>query len=520
MTSEYRIVRDAVSQKSMDELLVQIQTLSVQLRKAVADYDLRAGTFYLHIDHVRKVIALTRQVKKSYSESRIKDFEKAKSELRSRIDSLRKEIIQLHKNISIEKTDKDVAVRLEKEVQVDLSRLKDMTLTGYRLLKEDSEKVTYRVKEKMQKQLSGDETSLEKQEKAVVIAKMLIDLVDRLDLILNRVHFFIADEEKLLSKLYLEKNKSINPDELSGIESNLNSILQELLVLLKDEKQRVHDPFMKLIDEQREGIEVALELISQKRLPWWKKPFRKSPKITVEDIQRSMYNFTELHEYHSFFSALKSHPELLDEKAKTKLDYLCGQALSSFGSLKGKAYKDNLTQIYNRNYFEDKFMEVIKKKSQFSFLILDIDHFKKFNDTHGHLTGDLVLKSVAKLMQKCTRVYDVPGRWGGEEMVVLLPRTDLADAKMVCERIRATIEKYPNKNVEGEDIEHITVSGGLIHFGEVDSNLSKNKSPKILMEEIMSAADKLLYKAKKDGRNRIYAEELYTFSAGKSALYA
>jgi diguanylate cyclase len=130
-----------------------------------------------------------------------------------------------------------------------------------------------------------------------------------------------------------------------------------------------------------------------------------------------------------------------------------------------------------------------------SLLVLDIDHFKKFNDTYGHLVGDDCLKMVAQCIKRhVTRPQDLAARYGGEEFVVLLPDTPGAGAERVAERIRQEIEKTAFR-VSGE-ILHLTVSIGVCSVSPSRADATK---------EIFSCADEALYEAKGQGRNQVVA---------------
>ncbi|HDZ84312.1 MAG TPA: GGDEF domain-containing protein, partial [Nitrospirae bacterium] len=124
----------------------------------------------------------------------------------------------------------------------------------------------------------------------------------------------------------------------------------------------------------------------------------------------------------------------------------------------------------------------VRFKRPLSVIMLDIDHFKAYNDTHGHNKGDNALVDVAKVLLKESREIDLAVRYGGEEFLVLLPETDLEGARDVAERIRQTIEATTN----------VTVSLGVTSYHE-----------KMHQEEIVIKADKALYMAKNNGRNRV-----------------
>jgi len=173
-----------------------------------------------------------------------------------------------------------------------------------------------------------------------------------------------------------------------------------------------------------------------------------------------------------------------------------------FREVKEMAIKDSLTGLYNRRYFEEHLTKELERarrySSDLSFLILDIDHFKKVNDTYGHLNGDEILKSLAELMNATTRNIDIPVRYGGEEFVIILPETPPNGAMVIAERLRSRVENHPFKLI-GEIAEevpeiNISISIGLSHVKD---------SKTITAEELVEQGDRALYQAKSQGRNQV-----------------
>jgi diguanylate cyclase (GGDEF)-like protein len=160
-----------------------------------------------------------------------------------------------------------------------------------------------------------------------------------------------------------------------------------------------------------------------------------------------------------------------------------------------KASIDQKTKLYTYSYFQQKLSEELSRvkryKSVFSILMLDIDHFKKVNDTYGHLTGDKILQDLSRLMLKNIRQEDIAARFGGEEFIIILIEKKPADAFQAAEKIRKIIESY-NFTDKGHKIQ-ITVSIGITHINSDEIYDS---------EEIIRRADLALYQSKTNGRNR------------------
>ena len=158
--------------------------------------------------------------------------------------------------------------------------------------------------------------------------------------------------------------------------------------------------------------------------------------------------------------------------------------------LEASATTDVLTGLRNRLYFNqrviDEFERYKRCHTELSLLILDIDHFKRINDIYGHTGGDEVLKNISNVLQNTLRELDVLARWGGEEFIVLLPGTGMNEAIEIAEKLRKQIESLTHENGEV-----VTISIGV-------STLTESET----IEPWIARADKALYHAKKQGRNR------------------
>ncbi len=168
----------------------------------------------------------------------------------------------------------------------------------------------------------------------------------------------------------------------------------------------------------------------------------------------------------------------------------------------GEAMTDPLTGLNNRRAFDRIISEVIDGGTtsvhSHSLLMLDVDHFKRVNDTYGHVFGDKVLRSIAHVLQSKVKGADSVARFGGEEFAVLLPKTGAKGAEVVAEQIREAVEKGrirdPGKGIE---VGKITISIGVALYRVGDT-----------AESFIERADRALYQSKKDGRNRVTVAEL------------
>jgi len=205
---------------------------------------------------------------------------------------------------------------------------------------------------------------------------------------------------------------------------------------------------------------------------------------------------------------LQANDELLRENTIRK--QIEAALRQSEETLKLLAITDPLTELYNRRHFSELAETEISKSLRYgrplSLIIFDIDFFKHVNDTYGHASGDMVLRTVAKITRESLRAGDIPARYGGEEFVVLLPETTAVQAVVVAERLR---RKMAATGVQaGECLISITVSFGVSDYAGKPDTTSRDRA----LSELVATADSALYMSKNDGRNRVtlYAHDEVT----------
>jgi diguanylate cyclase (GGDEF)-like protein len=195
------------------------------------------------------------------------------------------------------------------------------------------------------------------------------------------------------------------------------------------------------------------------------------------------------------------------EQERDLFGYLAGQATLSIENvdlhetIQEQAITDELTGLFNVRQFHSRLDNEIERAERFgtplSLVMLDIDKFKSVNDTYGHQQGDRVLVEVARVLRRLSRDVDLPARYGGEEMAVVLPQTDLGGAELGAERMRAAIEGMQIQRLDGGGLLPITASFGVASFPAQAADKTS----------LIAAADEALYRAKRGGRNRVERAE-------------
>ena len=159
---------------------------------------------------------------------------------------------------------------------------------------------------------------------------------------------------------------------------------------------------------------------------------------------------------------------------------------------------DWLTKLCNYGRFQQLLsLEIEKAKirsSSTSLVMIDVDNFKNFNDTHGHLKGDEALKNIAAILQSRSRKCDIVARYGGEEFTIIMPDTSKDNSKLFAERLRSEVEKSYAEDTAITTDKRLTISAGIATYPE----------DALVKDDLMSMADTALYQAKHSGKNRIY----------------
>lgn len=160
------------------------------------------------------------------------------------------------------------------------------------------------------------------------------------------------------------------------------------------------------------------------------------------------------------------------------------------------AMTDALTGLHNRGWLDDAFDREVKRSERdhllLSLIMIDVDNFKHYNDVYGHLAGDQVLAAIAKAIRSPLRPNDLVARFGGEEFAVLLPETNVINAKFIAERLRENVSRADLGMIDGKQLPNVTISLGI-----------STRAPNDTLDMLIAAADVAMYHAKQKGRNRV-----------------
>jgi diguanylate cyclase (GGDEF)-like protein len=201
-------------------------------------------------------------------------------------------------------------------------------------------------------------------------------------------------------------------------------------------------------------------------------------RAATAEIERALETDTAVHQMQTF---------------RRQMEWERAEAEARITVLSNIALKDTLTGLFNRRGGEEALSREVARlqrtRSRSSVLLLDIDHFKRINDTHGHASGDRVIAEVAQTLQRLQRASDISARWGGEEFLVVLPDNNVDGARSFGERVRAAVE-----GIDFGELGHVTISAGAAEF-----------RPDEKSSETIANADHALYAAKAAGGNAIHA---------------
>ncbi len=274
----------------------------------------------------------------------------------------------------------------------------------------------------------------------------------------------------------------------------LKEINEKLSVYLKEERSKFIEEIGALINIRKSISRRIEQLIYQKKgiLNFLKG----INKITIEDIKYDLRSLTKPEEINYYISKLKNYPNMLDKNALKYINDLEDIAHPKIGGI------DSLTRLPGQSsYYQNiiKEMERSKRaKAPLAVVFIDIDYFKRINDSYGHNIGDIILKEVALAIRTSLRRHESVYRYGGEEFVIMLPETNKIQAEAFVNRmsslIKSRIYEFPNLLTGALEKFNITISAGIAVYDGIES-----------YSELTARADAAMYQAKQAGRDRVMA---------------
>lgn len=251
--------------------------------------------------------------------------------------------------------------------------------------------------------------------------------------------------------------------------------------LLRDIKERYLDTQV-IIMTSHASLETSVKALRAGAYDYLIKPFEDLDLVTLL-VNRALDKVRLIVENSVLVEKLKINNEKLEEANKT---------------LHELAIRDALTGLFNRRHFQQRLSVEVKRSmcygNTLSLIFLDVDNFKVYNDTNGHIAGDQILIDIGAMLKERLRNNDHAYRYGGEEFVLLLPDTSVEGAAILAEDIRKQIESHPFHNRETQPLKKLTISAGVSTFPK-DGKTER---------EIIHSADTALYIAKKNGRNMVH----------------
>jgi diguanylate cyclase (GGDEF)-like protein len=280
----------------------------------------------------------------------------------------------------------------------------------------------------------------------------------------------IVDDEEVICKLFAEMLKPY------GYQTVIETDGSKVMDLLWEERFDV--VLLDLLMPRINGIDLLCQL---------KQSFEELPVIIVTGHGSIETAVASMQAGASDFVTKPVEASVLDIRIRKAIEYVHTKRLAN---------TDGLTDLYNYRSFQERLGQEVDRANRYhrplSLIMIDIDHFKIYNDTYGHLQGDNILVEVARSVRQLSRTSDIVARYGGEEFALILPETDCASAEALGHRLREYIE---NRGFPGEEQlpgSKLTISVGIACHIPSDTK-----------ETLIEAADTALYRAKREGRNRV-----------------
>ena len=312
----------------------------------------------------------------------------------------------------------------------------------------------------------------------------------------EKIKILIADDEEIIRNLLVEhltdegfKTVAVTSGEAAlevFSEDHNHLVITDIRmggmsgVQLLEEVKKLDEDALVIIITSHASLDTAISTLRSGAYDYIFKPFEDLGLVT-EVVTRAMDKMELIFQNRQLIQNLEQSNKMMEQSNELLTEL---------------AIRDGLTQLYNHRHFMDLLNEELARSVRYErklcLIMLDVDHFKAFNDTQGHPAGDEVLKILADIINSRLRDVDRSARYGGEEFVILLPETDWKDGMVVAEDIRVQVENYPFEGRETQPMGKVTISFGIAEFPADGSDVTS----------LVKRADEALYMAKNRGRNR------------------
>lgn len=476
----------------------QFSELTASARKMLTTFDARIRTLARHKQLVNELISAILRLKEN------PDSKADTMLVRLILSRIKTEVLPPFALLNPQIAD-IITYRLGKVREEEITDIDQIKKSIEKTASPLAKKRLYELEKKFEKHIFKTGKELNFTEHLKRIAELANNHAKKQQELIQREYSLIIETEKI--KDYQHENR------YDSLAHEWKVLIEELDNLLKEENENIIRQADFLYDEDHSVASkikqrlASLRWIGQRR-PTHEEITAAAAKISEADIAEDLETLTTHGEIHEYVAAMMLEAHNLTPEARKYLsiqgEIKAKEAEERERNLTKLATRDSLTGALNRRSTLELMEKEISKARRtpkiFSFLYIDIDHFKKFNDTYGHSIGDAVLRHTVNTIQKNVRTSDFVGRLGGEELCVFMPDTNKEGAVRVAEKIRDAVQVASKALMDGinsqtpnNEITEVTISTGVSTFPE-DGQTA---------QEIIDVADGRLYKAKKSGRNKV-----------------
>ncbi|MBR9692114.1 diguanylate cyclase [Candidatus Woesearchaeota archaeon] len=473
------------------EELENLTEIELSLLKNFQD---QIDTLHRHERYVYRLVRRLKRLRKCMEKGDEKEANSSFDEIKGIIQVLKSEILEKFKILKSEAAAEEIQQTMNyerKRGQAFIDIKKFLINTYNKLAKEEEllQKKRTLAERKIRRALIKLREGIEETgRRGLKLNEQVFLLIEKLHEFKETLYNLIAYEYQLLKNIESNFSSNLKTDEkiekFEDIDGRLRQAIVNIKKHLRTEKEEVYKPLMNLIGKEISGAEAFFRLKEKK----------KGEIITLDDIKSDIYTMIDSMEILEYLSALEANRDIIEEKAWPHIYNYKIKAQEIVEKIKKESIVDPLTGLFTKKLMwaqlDNLTFGSAGKPDSFSVIIMDIDNFKSVNDVLGHLVGDSVLAKVARLIRANVRNSDIVCRYGGEEFVIIMPRTKAAEAILKAEETRKAVEKY---EFGLRDRRRVTICGGVASY---DGKVSK--------EELIAFADEKLYKAKRTpGKNTI-----------------